>query len=65
MRCTWVDCELDACIPQIARDGTQWANLCAEHALKLDTAIAMNKPKILLAYWVKAQGGSKKAAERM
>lgn len=63
-RCTWVGCKEQAHHPQHAKDGTVWANLCNKHVIELDNGIQDGPPKALSA-WVKAQGGSKKAAERM
>lgn len=63
-KCTWVDCQNEATTPQIAKDGKEWANLCDAHATELEESAASSAPKMLRA-WVKAQGGSKKAAARM
>jgi hypothetical protein len=65
--CTWADCTNPAIKKQVAEDGEVWANLCNEHAFQMDQSlneIATNPAKMLGA-WVKAQGGSKKAAGRM
>jgi hypothetical protein len=71
MNCTWLDCESVATHAWIDKDGKQWANLCDPHHAMLDEAstgsaqvVSAWIPK-LLSYWVKAQGGSKKAASRM
>ncbi len=68
MKCTWVDCRLDAAHPQVAEDGEQWANLCEDHNKELeeslDLAVSGNIKK-MISSWIKAQGGSKKAAARM
>jgi hypothetical protein len=63
-KCTWVDCQKDATKPQIARDGQKWANLCEMHDRELEEALKAGVPKVLSA-WVKAQGGSTMASERM
>lgn len=68
-QCTWAGCEQPAQHQQIATDGQQWADLCDEHNGQIDkdidTAFADGDVKRLLSGWVKAQGGSKKAAKRM
>lgn len=63
--CTWVDCGRAAAFPQIAKDGEQWANLCAEHNEEIEAAIGALDARKVLGCWVKAMGGSKKATERM
>ncbi len=65
MKCTWVDCLKDASVPQIAKDGEVWADLCVEHDQRLIAAIDSGDPKQLLGLWVKAGGGHKKMAARM
>lgn len=64
-RCTWDGCTKAATVPQIARDGERWANLCAEHDAELNKAIDTSNVPALMRGWVKAQGGAKKAAARM
>ena len=69
--CTWVDCTATATCPQLDKGGSPWANLCDAHHVELDNAInnfakgVTDEPKKMLSCWVKAQGGAKKAAERM
>jgi hypothetical protein len=63
--CTWVECAEPATVPQRGRDGSQWADLCADHDKQLSDAIASGNPKKLMSAYIKAQGGAKKAAERM
>ena len=67
--CTWMGsegrCKAGATHPQIGKDGNQWANLCAEHAQRVDSSIENFDAKNLLGNWVRAQGGSKAAAARM
>lgn len=71
MICTWVGCKRTASQFKAAGDNHEaWASLCEEHYELLDTAendflFNGTSPKLLLAYWIKAQGGSKKVAERM
>ena len=59
--CTWQDCT--QLVPQIAKDGSQWADLCAAHAQELEDNLL--DAKGVLRCWVRAQGGAKAAAERM
>jgi hypothetical protein len=70
MKCTWVDCNAEATHPQVGKDGQQWSDLCDEHHAQLDKASddflsGATGPQKMLSAWVKAQGGSKKATERM
>lgn len=65
MKCTWVGCEVEATVPQIAKDGEQWANLCAAHEAELNGNIDALDAKKLLSSWVKAMGGAKAATARM
>lgn len=69
MKCTWKDCEEPGTHRQTAADGEVWANLCDAHNKELDWAVLQSgeqgNVKALLSAWVKAQGGSKKAAARM
>ena len=62
--CTWVDCSHRGLHVMTARDGEQWADLCSRHKYKFEEAMASGKPALIVATWVKAQGGSKAAAER-
>jgi hypothetical protein len=61
--CTWEGCASPAVTPQIASDGEEWANLCAEHAQKFDAELL--DAKKVLGDWVKAQGGAKEVVKRM
>jgi hypothetical protein len=68
-RCTWQDpnakrCEEIATHEQTAQDGEVWAHLCDEHHAMLDGTVGVDVNK-MLAYWVRAQGGSRAAANRM
>lgn len=65
MTCTWVDCSKEATVPQIAKDGDQWANLCVEHDAEIDKALVSMDVKVVLRNWLRAQGGAKAAAARM
>jgi hypothetical protein len=67
MRCTWVDCEEEASIPRVDREGREWANLCQKHHDMLEGSMQIDgfDPKRLLCYWVRAHGGYKKAAQFM
>ena len=64
-RCTWIGCSETATHPQVGKDGTRWANLCAAHNLELSDAVARESVPRIVAAWVKAQGGAKAAAARM
>jgi len=63
-KCTWEGCDRPARNEQIARDGQVWADLCNEHAEEIDDILDQESGAILKK-WVKAQGGSKKAASRL
>ena len=65
LECYWKDCTDRATQPQLDRDGRRWSSLCGKHHLELEEAIASMEPKRLLKAWVLAQGGAKKATERM
>jgi len=65
MVCTWKDCDKPATHPQIGSKGIEWANLCEEHNDIIKKAFDdMNKKgspediKLMLSYYVKAQGGA-------
>lgn len=63
-KCTWEGCDRLARNEQIASNGEVWADLCNEHAEELD-GILDQEPKAILKKWIKAQGGSKRAASRL
>lgn len=65
MKCTWKDCDKEAKYAQLDNDGVEWANLCGEHHFLLEEALDSLDPRILVARWIKAQGGAAKAAGRM
>jgi hypothetical protein len=70
MECTWKfkdspKCTQTATHPQVGNDGSQWANLCTDHAKKLDDGIATGDPKYLLGYWIAAGGGAEAMSKRM
>ena len=62
-QCTWENCTETATHKQVASDGKVWANLCDSHHAKLDNELL--DVKKVPGNWIKAQGGSKKAAKRM
>jgi len=62
--CTWVNCKKSAMRPQIAKDGEVWATLCELHHFKINNFDKSNV-KEMLSFWVKAQGGAKKASQRV
>lgn len=64
-KCTWSMCASEATKDQIAKDGEVWASLCAEHDTALEDSLNGSNPAKLLSLWIKAQGGSARAAERM
>ena len=63
--CTWIDCREDGAHERRARDGRVWAVLCHGHDIELSEALHNGLPAQICSSWVKAQGGAKKAAERM
>lgn len=74
MTCTWIDCKKEATVPQISKDGQEWSTLCEDHAKEIDKSCDefLHDPnglksniKKMLSSWIKAQGGAKKAAERI
>ena len=65
MKCTWTNCTNEASVPQLSKDGTQWANLCPEHNNELDESMTNPDVRIMLRCYIQAQGGPSKAAERM
>jgi hypothetical protein len=74
MKCTWEECRRRAEHEEKANNGSVWARLCQAHHEELKKAIARSldedgklpmMPRLLLRAWVKAQGGSRKAAKRL
>ena len=65
MNCTWADCSKEAAHQHLDKDGKEWCNLCDDHHNKLELGMDSADVKIILSNWVKAQGGAKKATERM
>lgn len=68
-QCTWKDpdkprCPWPATHAQEAGDGSVWANLCEFHHDSLEAVVGVDVKKTL-SYWVRAQGGSRAAADRM
>lgn len=63
-KCTWEGCDRTAVCPQIGSDKAVWANLCTRHDAELSRAISDSKPPTMMAAYVKAQGGSRAAADR-
>ena len=64
-KCTWKDCMKEGIHPQRSNDGSIWAILCDEHNRQIDEDIEQLRAKELVRDWILAQGGAKKAAERM
>lgn len=65
MSCTFEGCSTEAVHELKSRDGEIWARLCEDHNKQIADAIKANDYKRVVGLWVKAQGGSKKASERM
>ncbi len=65
MNCTWKDCERPAAHPQIGQDGKEWANLCDEHHTEMEEGLRTLEPRRVVRDWVNAQGGARKAADRV
>jgi hypothetical protein len=65
MKCTWLDCEREASVPQLSNNNSIWANLCTEHDALMEQAIVNGDVKLMLASWVKANGGAKELARKM
>lgn len=63
--CSWKDCTAAATHPQLAKDGTVWANLCTVHRDELERGLANPDPRTILRVWIYAQGGARPAAARM
>lgn len=63
--CTWQNCDRDASVPQVDRNGETWANLCGAHAWDMEDAIADADPRETVRAWIKAQGGAAAAAKRV
>lgn len=64
-QCTWIGCQDKATFVEIGKDFRTWAKLCAAHHNQLEKSIATCRAPAMLSAWIKAQGGAKKAAERM
>jgi hypothetical protein len=54
MRCTWKDCTQPAKHPQVGSDGRERANLCDEHAAKLEAAVSSTDARQLVGTWARA-----------
>lgn len=63
-RCTWQNCTNPFKCVYKSQSGEVWARLCAEHDEIIKVAIKDAEPKRLLSCYIKAQGGSKVAAQR-
>ena len=63
--CTWEGCGDGATFAEVGKDGRQWAKLCIAHHNQLEATIATGKAPAIMSVWIKAQGGAKKAAEKM
>lgn len=66
MTCTFEGCTRPAVHENKAKDGKVWSNLCDDHNRQLNDAISAGSgPAKIVSLWVKCQGGSKKAADRV
>lgn len=70
--CTWQGCADKSERDLKDKDGIVWAKLCDKHYQEHDSAVdrALTNPDRasigkMMSAWIKAQGGSKKAAMRM
>lgn len=65
-RCTWLNCQSLGCKEWLDKQGHRWALLCIPHDMQLKRELEEStKIERLISAWVNAQGGSKKAAERI
>lgn len=62
MKCDYYGCEDDAMADPDIKEGMQF---CAEHDRQFTAAARDENPMKILGFWVKAQGGAKRATERM
>lgn len=66
--CTWESCLLEPEYEELDKQGQVWAELCQQHHCELNEAIrdwaSDGGPKVVMKAYIKAQGGSKKAADR-
>ena len=62
-KCTWVDCENIGRNPQCGSDGSEWANLCDEHAKELDSNLMDSRG--VLRCWIRAQGGPRAMTDKI
>jgi len=65
VRCTWEGCKQGSIFHETGKDGGEWAHLCLMHHNQLEDAMKDGNAKLILSFWVKAQGGSRCAADRM
>ena len=63
--CTWVNCENKAIIDEKAKDGKVWASLCVKHSELLNMVLEDGDNRMIIATWIKAQGGAEKAVKRV
>ncbi|KKM82465.1 hypothetical protein LCGC14_1319240 [marine sediment metagenome] len=65
MNCTYIECEGEAV--RFADDGKPGFGICQAHAEEMDTLAAAEpfNPGKLVGFWVRAQGGAKKATARL
>lgn len=68
-KCTWRNgdgrCTKEAEVPQIGRDGKQWADLCGQHDLELTATIKSSDPKRIIGGWIAACGGATAMTKKM
>jgi hypothetical protein len=71
--CTWQGCPDPATNPNVAEDGNIWSCLCHRHQAEYKASIkGVNRTEAdrqsiarMMHCWIQAQGGPKKAADRM
>jgi len=64
-KCTWVDCENEATHNQRDKNENVWAILCDVHLKLFNAAMENGNIKMVIATWIKAQGGAHVATERV
>ena len=64
-QCTWDGCSREANETLLDKDGKPWARLCLQCLKDFDDTIKSGNAKHIVAAWIKAQGGSGKATQRV
>lgn len=63
-RCTWTECNYPAEFKWVDERGKTWAHVCGEHNQQLKQGLREGAPQMIAA-WTSAQGGMKRALERL